>query len=238
MANTVTERRPRFYGRRHGRSLSQAHQDRLDGLLPQIAISGQELGRGIDPSALFPFVPKDVWLEIGFGGGEHLAWHASHNLDIGLIGCEAFVNGVASLLQHVADQELKNVRVFPEDARRLLPALPDQSLARIFLLYPDPWPKTRHAERRFLSQTNLDSFSRLLKDGGELRMASDHPIMQRWMLEQMCKREDFTWTATRAQDWKERPLDWPPTRYEEKAKSKGAACMYFIFRRNLRTEQP
>lgn len=234
MANVAPERRPRFFGRRRGRSLSSTHQDRLDDLLPQIAINETELGRGGDPSALFPFAPKDVWLEIGFGGGEHLAWHAERNFDVGLIGCEAFVNGVASLLQHVTDKNLENVRVFPEDARRLLPKLPDQSVTRIFLLYPDPWPKTRHAERRFLSQANLDSFSRLLKDGGELRMASDHPVMQRWMLEQMGKRSDFAWTAMRAQDWKERPADWPPTRYEEKAKRKGAGCMYFVFRREKR----
>ena len=145
-------------------------------------------------------------------------------------------NGVASLLGHVARLELSNVRLFAEDARRLLPALPDASIARAFLLFPDPWPKRRHEERRFVAPDNLDEIARLLVDGGEFRVASDDPTYQDWARRQMALRPDFAPIAPDA--WDRRPDDWAPTRYEQKAVDAGRKCTYMRYRRAPRTTLP
>ena len=153
---------------------------------------------------------------------------------MGLLAAEIFVNGVASLLRHVAERNLENIRIHPEDARPLLAALPDACLDRVFLLHPDPWPKARHAERRFVGPGNLDALARVMAAGAELRIASDHPSYKVWALEQMRNRPDFEWLARRADDWRVRPKDWPETRYENKAKGEGRASLYLRYRRRPR----
>jgi len=152
----------RFYGRRKGRPLRKGQQQLIDTLLPRLAIALPDAGK-LDPKSLFPHKPAQVWLEIGFGGGEHLAEQARANRDVGLIGCEVFLNGIATLLAQVSANALDNVRLYPEDARDLLDALPDGSLDRVFLLFPDPWPKRRHADRRFIRPANLDLLARPMK---------------------------------------------------------------------------
>lgn len=220
----------RVYGRRRGRKLRRGLRGLLDDALPRLAIELAP-GQPIDPKALYS-PPKDrIWLEIGCGGGEHLAWQAERHPDIGMIGCEIYINGVASLVRHIVERKLDNIRVFPEDARELLAGLPQASVERLFLLHPDPWPKNRHVARRFVSPANLDSLARVLCDRGELRIASDHPIYQVWALEQMGRRTDFEWLARAPKDWRERPDDWPATRYEEKAIGEGRQCLYLRYRR-------
>ena len=222
---------PRFFGRRQGRPLRRNGQMRIDALLPRIAIVPPAEGVRLDPTTLFPAPVREVWLEIGFGGGEHLATQAARHRDIGLIGCEVFVNGVAALLGHVEREHLDNVRVFSDDVRRLFPALPDASFARVFVLFPDPWPKKRHAERRFIGPENLPTLARLLKDGGELRIATDEPVYKEWAVEQMAAAPDFERVTT---DPTQRPADWPETRYEAKALREGRQPIYLSYRRRKR----
>lgn len=221
----------KLHGRRKGRPLRKGRQRLLDEVLPGVALHLPDPGRVLDPHGLFTTPLDDVWLEIGFGAGEHLAAMAEAHPTVGFIGCEVFVNGVASLLRHMTERGLDNVRVFTGDANLLLGALPDTALGRIFLLFPDPWPKTRHAGRRFLQQASLDQLARVLRDGGELRLASDHPVYVRWALQHMIRRRDFAWQAQRARDWRERPADWPPTRYEAKARAEGRTPIFLRYKR-------
>ncbi|WP_142849388.1 tRNA (guanosine(46)-N7)-methyltransferase TrmB [Telmatospirillum sp. J64-1] len=229
----VREDAPRFYGRRRGKRLRVQAQGRLEEMLPRLTLPEPGPDERLDPPSLFPSPVREVWLEVGFGGGEHLAEQAARHPDVGIIGCEVFVNGIASLMKHLEakDPTPDNVRVFPEDARLLMPALPDGALTRVFVLFPDPWPKKRHAERRFINQDNLDQIARLLRVGGELRVASDDANYVDWTLEQLAKRPEFEWTAKALEECRIRPDDWPPTRYEGKAVAVGRPCAFMRFRR-------
>lgn len=222
----------KFYGRRMGQTLSARKLGLLDEVLPKVSISPDSLSKGpFNPTKLFDFTPKEIWLEIGFGKGEHLAEQAIANPDIGVIGCEPFMNGVAGLVTKIHEQGLKNIRIFADDARPLMDALPDKSIARVFLLHPDPWPKTRHARRRFVAPENLDRLARIMKKGAELRIGTDHPIYKTWTMIQMQNRTDFYWIAQRASDWQTQPEDWPDTRYQAKAHAVDVKCAYFTFLR-------
>lgn len=224
-----------FYGRRKGHPLRILSQRLVDELLPQIRVKLDPAGdQKIDPLAMFAKGTKEVWLEVGFGRGEHLAWQALNHPDVGIIGCEPFINGVAGLLQKVDEGELSNVRILNDDARLLLKALPDASISRFFLLFPDPWPKTRHNKRRFVNPENLEQLARVLKDGAEFRFGTDHMGYCRWALAHLMAHPDFEWTAEGPQDWRVRPADWPPTRYETKAAEKGLKSAYLTFRRKNR----
>ncbi|MGH6888381.1 MAG: tRNA (guanosine(46)-N7)-methyltransferase TrmB [Rhizomicrobium sp.] len=211
------ERRERLrgllYGRRKGPKLS-AHQAALfETLLPHLALT---LESGCDPRSYFTPPVEDVWLEIGFGGGEHLLWQAEHHPNIGLIGAEPYQNGVAKLLAKLAAQAW-NVRIYEGDAREIIASLPDASLGRVFLLFPDPWPKKRHHKRRFIQVETLDALARVMKPGAEFRFASDDENYIAWTLERILAHHAFEWPATRAADWCARAPDWPATRYEGKA---------------------
>jgi tRNA (guanine-N7-)-methyltransferase len=233
MAGEEGARRLQLYGRRRGRRLRAGQQELLSELLPRLQIALPEPGERLDLAALFPGPTADVWLEIGFGGGEHLAWQAARHPEIGFIGAEFFLNGVASLLGHLARGAIGNVRIHPGDARPLLKGLPDRSIGRAFLLFPDPWPKARHARRRFVSTENLAELARILKAGAELRIASDDPGYVTWSLEHLTRSPDFEWVARGPADWRSRPEDWPPTRYEEKALKAGRKPAYLRFRRRV-----
>ncbi len=160
---------------------------------------------------------EDVWLEVGFGAGEHLVWQATHHPHVGLIGAEPYEMGVAKLLTKLEETPLNTVRIHEGDGRDIIEALPDSSLGRFFLLFPDPWPKSRHHKRRFLQMEMLDQLARVLKDGAELRFATDDKSYLPYALERLMAHPAFEWLATRPSDWKSRPADWPPTRYETKA---------------------
>lgn len=235
MPSCNDETRRIFYGRRFGRRLRPRKRRLVETLLPQVAVDLPALAAAQgDIGALFEPPTKRVWLEIGFGGGEHIAAQARGNPDTGLIGCEPFVNGVASLLDEMDRENTRNIRIFADDARILLDALPEASIARCFVLFPDPWPKLRHNRRRFVSRENLDSLARVLQDGAELRIASDHGEYVRWILFQTLAHDAFEWVARNAADWRFPPPDWQRTRYEEKALAKGDRCAYLRFRRNIR----
>jgi tRNA (guanine-N7-)-methyltransferase len=224
-----------IWGRRQGRPLRAHQQALIDDLLPRVAIPKLTGDPPVvlDPATLFDPPVKRVWLEIGFGGGEHLAAQAAAHPDVGLIGVEPFLNGVASALSHIERASLANVRLLMGDARELLAALPDRSLDRAFILFPDPWPKTRHHKRRIVSTAVLDRLARLLRPGAELRLASDDQPYVAWMLEHVLRHDAFAWTARCPDDWRQRPAtppgDWPATRYEAKALARGAAPTFLRF---------
>ncbi len=228
-------RRDRLYGRRKGRKLRAGQQARVDRLLPQLAIELPAEGARLDPVALFRSPVDAIWLEIGFGGGEHLAAQAAGHPTVGLIGCEVFETGIATLLREVETRRLGNVRLWPEDARRLLAHLSEASLARVFLLFPDPWPKARHARRRFVCPETLAALARAMQDGAELRIASDDEGYIAWSLMQLSRHPDFAWTARSKRDWQTRPAGaadlWPETRYEAKALAAGRKPAYLRYRR-------
>jgi tRNA (guanine-N7-)-methyltransferase len=174
---------------------------------------------------------RSVTLEIGFGGGEHLAAQARAHRDTGFIGCEPFVNGMAKLLAVVDAEDLSNVRLWDRDATELLPLLPAGAIDTVYLLYPDPWPKRRQRKRRFISDESLRALARIMRGGGELRFATDIDDYAGWVLARVLRSADFEWTAMRADDWR-RPWDgWPGTRYEAKAAHEGRAPAYLTFRR-------
>jgi tRNA (guanine-N7-)-methyltransferase len=228
--DTQSPEQRRFYGRRKGRPLRKGQQHLIDTVLPRLAIDLPAEGK-LDPATLFPSKPAELWLEIGFGGGEHLAEQARANSHAGFIGCEVFLNGIATLLAQADALRLTNIRLHPEDARDLLDALPDNSLDRVFLLFPDPWPKRRHAERRFIQTERLDQLARLMKPGAEFRVGSDDPGYITWALAHVTAHPRFQWLAEGPQDWRQRPEDWPQTRYEAKALREGRTPAFFRFRR-------
>ncbi len=204
-----------LYGRRRGKKLRAGQEALLDTLLPKLLIEVPSEPQKLDLAALFGGT-REVWLEVGFGAGEHLVWQAEQHADVGLIGAEPFINGVAKCLAHIERLGVTNVRLFTDDARLLMAALPDRSLSRAFVLFPDPWPKTRHHKRRFVQRATLDLLARLMKPGAELRLATDDPSYLPWVVEHACVHPAFEWLADRPSDWRNRPADWPPTRYEQK----------------------
>ena len=220
----------RIYGRRKGHRLSPRKLRLIDELLPKLRLDLNEAPpRPLQ--SLFAVPVKQVWFEVGFGGGEHLAWQAETNPDRGFIGCEPYVNGVAKLLTEIEERALHNIRIWDGDAREVLDWLEDASLDRVFVLFPDPWPKTRHHKRRFISSDTLGRLARVMKPGAELRIASDIGDYVRSSLEALSASDGFEWTAECSADWLTRPDDWPQTRYEKKALGVGRTGYYLIFRR-------
>lgn len=225
----------KLYGRRRSHKLRSGRQELFETALHALSVLAER--RGETPprlrAPLETLLPgkRAHWLEIGFGGGEHLADLAAAHPDVGMIGCEHYIDGVAKLLSAVAREGLGNIRLHPHDARDLIDALPDQSLQRVYLLYPDPWPKKRHHKRRFMSPQNLDALARVMAPGAELRVASDIPDYIRHSLQHALAHPAFDWTATRAADWLTPWDGWKSTRYEEKALREGRSPAYLVFRR-------
>ena len=219
------ERRALF-GRSKGKKLRAHHSDLMRDLLPRLDVDLSALREG----RLFAD-GRPLWLEIGFGGAEHLLARAAENPDVGFIGCEPFVNGVAKLLAGVEAAGLDNVRVRMDDATALIETAPDAAFSRIYLLYPDPWPKRRQQKRRFVSARNVAALARVLKAGGELRFATDIDDYAGWTLRRFLASPDFAWVARTADDWRTPWEGWAPTRYERKARAAGRGSVYLTFKR-------
>jgi tRNA (guanine-N7-)-methyltransferase len=201
----------RSYGRIKSRTIKPRQAALMESLLPGIRPPAE----AFDPRALMPGA-AEAWLEIGFGGGEHMAAQAAKHPDVLILGAEPFQNGVASALRHIDDAGLGNVRVHDGDVRELLTRMPDASLARAFILFPDPWPKARHHKRRLVQADTVAELARLLQPGARLRFASDVAHYVDWSLERILAEGAFAWTAERADDWRTPPADHITTRYEEK----------------------
>jgi len=215
----------RLYGRRQGHPLRAGQADLVERSLPGLSVPP----RGPLTSATLFGDDRTLWFEIGFGSGEHLAAQAAAHPNVGLIGAEPFLNGVVGALAHVEAGGMTNIRLHMGDALDVLERLPDASLSRAFLLHPDPWPKARHAKRRFVNPGPLDMLAAKLAPGAELRIGTDHPVYVRWALMQMATRADFAWQATAPADWQTRPADWPQTRYEAKARRLGHEVWYLRY---------
>lgn len=234
---------PKFYGRRQGRRIRKAKTTLLDSFLPQLSINNNTVFKAEE---LFSVKVNDLCLEIGFGNGEHLAGQALRHPDCGFIGAEVFKNGVANLLslltgikeaeqvpEHITllPDRVDNIRVWSDDVRLLFERIPDGFLSKVFVLFPDPWPKKRHAFRRFINPDNLNHIARILKPGGILRVATDHKIYKSWTLRQLAADSRFEWTATCGNDWKHEPIDWVETKYQRKALREGRRPVFLDYRR-------
>jgi tRNA (guanine-N7-)-methyltransferase len=222
--------RDSLYGRRKGKPLSPRRALLMANAYPALAVDVSHPAPK-NLTAIFPNAPSSIRLEIGFGGGEHLMAEAVRAPDVGFIGVEPFLNGMAKAVTAIVDGKLENVRLFGGEASVLLDWLLPASLAGIDLLYPDPWPKKRHWKRRFVSDENLDRLARALSPGGSFRFASDIPSYVEWTLARLMKRDDFVWEAERATDWTAPFRGWPGTRYEAKALAAGRVPTYLAFKR-------
>ena len=221
----------RSFGRRRGRKLSARQQHLLDEMLPRVSLP--EVAPG-SLTQLFAPPKSRAWLEIGFGGGEHLVWQARANVDVGLIGCEVFEDGVVKVLSVIDEAKLGNVLLSTEDAREVLRRLPAASLDRVFILFPDPWPKKRHVKRRLINRALVDQLALVMRSGAELRIGTDIGDYLRTLLLAMRAHPAFVWQAHGPVDWRVHPADWPPTRYEAKAGQEGRRCYFLRFTRSER----
>jgi len=229
MTDEPSHRQGAFFGRRKGHPLRAHQSELLTTLLPRLAVDLSKPAQ--DPGALFPTPPDDIRLEIGFGGAEHLIAQALGDPRIGFIGCEPFVNGMAKALAAIDAQKVGNIRLHHADAVDLLDWLPDNSLGRVDLLYPDPWPKRRHWKRRFVNTGNIARLARVLRPGGEFRFATDWANYAEWTLLRLTRAREFAWTAERADDWRKPWHGFTQTRYEAKAIREGRVPCYLVFRR-------
>ncbi|RVQ67554.1 tRNA (guanosine(46)-N7)-methyltransferase TrmB [Croceicoccus ponticola] len=218
----------RLYGRSKGKPLRAGQQDLVHTLLPQIAVPDEG---PITAARLFGY-DRPLHFEIGFGGGEHMAYRADMLPDHGFIGAEPFVNGVAQALVHVKEGGLANVRIQHGDALEVLDRVPDGALSFAYLLHPDPWPKARHAKRRMMNDGPVALIAAKLKQGGEFRFGTDHPVYVDHALMVMQRHTDkFEWLCEKPADFLTRPGGWPETRYEAKARRLGHEVWYFRYRR-------
>ncbi|QDC08526.1 tRNA (guanosine(46)-N7)-methyltransferase TrmB [Oceanicola sp. D3] len=222
-----------FYGRLKGKGLRSSQEAYLDEDLAALspgAVGWEENPERVplDLEALFP--GKEIWLEVGFGGGEHMVHQAAQNPGVGIIGAEPYINGVAMLLGKIRKAGVENLAVHPGDVRDLFDVLPEGSVAKAFLLYPDPWPKKRHHRRRFVTPEYLEALAKVLKPGAEFRVATDIPDYVRQTLEEV-PGQGFEWLAEGPSDWRAPWNDWISTRYEQKALREGRTPHYLTFRR-------
>ena len=218
----------RLYGRSSGHKLRQGQQELVEGLLPQLAVPAEG---EISARALFGD-ERPLHFEIGFGSGEHLAYRADLLPDHGFIGAEPFLNGVATALGHIRDGALRNVRLHMGDALEVLRRVPDGALTMLYLIHPDPWPKARHAKRRMVNDGPVRQFADKLKPGGELRIATDHPVYLEWTLMTMQRHTDrFEWLAERPRDFLEPVGGWIETRYGAKSRREGRRPYYLRYRK-------
>jgi len=231
MAREVKPPPDRLYGRARGHKLRPRQEALLDHALPRLAF---DIAQAANRTQAFADPVSEIWLEVGFGSGEHAIAQAEAHPHSGLTACEVFENGICSLLSHLipeADPETApvpgNLRLFTDDARILLRALPDAALTKLFLMFPDPWPKARHAKRRFVHPAALPEIARVLRPGAEWRIASDHPVYQAWVAEVLAAQELFIVPLPAT----ERPPGWPPTRYEAKAIREGRTPLYWTLTR-------
>lgn len=235
--------KPKFYGRRQGRRIRKAKTTLLEAFLPDVAVN---MDAPFSKDTMFSEPVEQVFLEIGFGGGDHLAGQAINHPHTGFIGAEVYRNGVANLLTLITgikegDQlpeqitilpnRVDNIRVFSDDVRLLFAKIPDGFLDKVFVLFPDPWPKKRHESRRFINPDNLKELARILKKGGVLRVATDHKVYKSWTLHRLHEDSNFRWTATCGNDWKQEPADWVKTKYQQKAIREGRKPVFLDFER-------
>ena len=220
----------RSFGRRRARKATARQQMLVERALPRwrLDISASQMP---EPRAMFKNEIAEIWLEIGFGGGEHLIWQALRHPQVGIVGCEPFIDGTIKVLDAIDVHGAENIRLYDDDARHVLRWLPWKSVSRVFVLFPDPWPKRRHNKRRLLNAATLNLIADVMHDEAELRIATDIGDYARSIFWEMRDVERLKWMAQKPDDWRLRPSDWPETRYERKALRAGRTCYYFRFRK-------
>lgn len=223
----------RVYGRRQSRPLRKTQAEAIEKLLPVLSIDVDVPQASLDPTALFDKSFKTYALEIGFGKGEHLAALMGQFPKTAFMGVEPFINGMSSFLRDITALPHDNIRVLMDDAVLLAEALTDECLDKVYVLNPDPWPKTRHHKRRIINQQNLDHFTRILKHGGQLIMATDVDDLAEWMLSECMRHPSIEWTAQSAKDWQTPPAEWIETRYAFKGRTAGRRQTFLIFEKKL-----
>jgi len=214
--------------KRKGRKISDAKQDLVLEILPKIEI--KDLENDVLLEELKSEQEKPVNLEIGYGSGEHLAMQAEYHDDEIFVGCEPYFNGTAKLLTEIRNREIENIIIYQDDALLLLDELPDNFLSKLFILFPDPWPKRRHYKRRIIKEENIKIFAKKLKPGGLLRIATDHANYASWIIAKMIKSESFDWEADKVGDWYKEPKEWTSTKYQRKALA-GDTYYFFDFKK-------
>ncbi len=214
-----------LYGRSRGKSLRAGQKDLLAETLPLLSIAMEELAEG----RAFAGTPREAWLEIGFGAGEHLIEQAKAHPEVGIVGCDPFLNGTAAALAGLKREDISNVRLRLGDAQAVIEAAPDAFFSRVFVLYPDPWPKRRHHRRRLMARGVIDSLARVMRRGAELRFATDVDDYAGWTLSRFLASPHFRWAAAQADEWRRPWPEWRPTRYEVKARFEGRRSVYLTF---------
>jgi tRNA (guanine-N7-)-methyltransferase len=214
-----------LYGRSRGKSLRAGQKDLLAEALPLFSIGMEDLTEG----RAFVRTPREVWLEIGFGAGEHLIEQAKANPEVGIVGCDPFLNGIVAALAGLKREDISNVRLRRGDAQAVIETAPDAFFSRVFVLYPDPWPKRRHHKRRLIARGVIDSLARVMRPGAELRFATDIDDYAGWTLARFLASPHFRWAAAQADDWRRPWPEWRPTRYEAKARFENRGSVYLTF---------
>ena len=239
MANTAPAGPKRkVHGRKMGRPMHKTRLDVLDHLLPKLQIPKSLLTEdgALHPKDLFGTVPEKLHLEIGFGNGEHITALLNANPTHHVIGAEPFINGMGAFLKDIKDDPpLERCRVLMDDAMMILNSLADQTVDFLYILNPDPWPKTRHHKRRMVIGANLKIFARVLKDGATMIQTTDVDDLAGWMVTESVNCPDFEWQAESAADWKTPPPGWLPTRYEQKGQEAGRKQTYLVYKRRQRS---
>ena len=223
---TINNNFIRSFGRVNGRKLRNGQASLIEDLLPLISIDIENFSI----EKLFPLHTNKLWLEIGFGYGEHLVGMAMKYPDINFIGCEPFVNGVATLLKYIDENKVENIRIFHGDARLLVQKLPASSIERLFILFPDPWPKSKHHKKRIISSSSLKQFARILNEGGKLEIATDHQDYGNWIADHLTNSVEFK--PNESIGVTKKPDDWVATRYQEKARQQGRDARFFNYTRS------
>ncbi len=223
----------RVFGRRQGRPLKASRQNVLESALPQLALPKDDLrgGGDIDPGIWFEVPEKPLVIEIGFGNGEHLAAMMREYPENNYIGAEPFINGMAAFLKEISSEAKGNVRVHMDDALQVIKSIRPTTVDAIYILNPDPWPKTRHHKRRIVNPDNLNAFARVIRPGGKLVMSTDVDDLAEWMLTHTFRHPAFEWSAEKLSDWTRPPPGWIETRYEQKGRAQGRRQSYLIFER-------
>ncbi|MBR5598603.1 MAG: tRNA (guanosine(46)-N7)-methyltransferase TrmB [Alphaproteobacteria bacterium] len=241
MNRNIENQEPKFFGRRKGRVIRKAKGFLLENMLPQLRVVES---KDFNKEKMFGSNDLEVCLEIGFGDGQHIYGQAKNNPQTGYVGVEVFQNGVANLLSLISgikegdnlpckidanSFEVKNIRIYDDDMRKLFQKIPDNFFDKVFLLFPDPWPKKKHASRRFVNDDNLKEISRVLKKGGLFRIATDHPVYKCHVLRTMYECKSFYWSAKCGDDWRKEPVDWVRTKYQAKAIREGRRPVWFDY---------
>ncbi|MBL0318709.1 MAG: tRNA (guanosine(46)-N7)-methyltransferase TrmB [Alphaproteobacteria bacterium] len=222
------------FGRRKGRPLTPEQKEVMGGFYSSLAVPPALPGPSLEnPFHWFQTPVKDIWFEIGLGKGEHMLGQAYNHPDIGFVGCETYVNGISAFLVLVEKFNYQNIRASSDDARLILERIENESLGRVFILFPDPWPKKRHEKRRLIQHTFLDLLAQKMKPGAELRIATDHQEYAQWIIFHMTTHTGFTWMAESKNDWLTPPSDWIQTRYQQKAHEQGRGAIYLRFARKM-----